>query len=87
MNKLEEKAEELANMARQYGLEPVIQKHGDWYVNVDYHKSFYSHVSYTDTGRVSVKTWEKVFSKWESVALKSLDEYLEFASKQIGKTK
>lgn len=78
MNKLSEKAQELANIATNHGLEPKIREVGDWLVYVDYTHNLHSAITLTDTGRVSVKSWEKVGRRNESVALKSLDSYLRY---------
>lgn len=82
MNALEAKAIELAEMAKGYGLNPEIDVRGDWLVYITYKSRFYSQVSYTDTGKVSVKSWESNGVRRESVALKHLDEILKYAGEQ-----
>jgi hypothetical protein len=79
MNALEAKAYELADMAKAHGLEPKIEVRGDWIVYITYKSRFFSQISYTDTGKVSVKSWESNGVRRESVALKHLDEVLKYA--------
>jgi hypothetical protein len=69
MNKLQEKATELAELAKAYGLDPQIQVRGDWVVYVDYTRNLHSQILFTDTGRVSVKSWERFGRKSEPVSL------------------
>jgi hypothetical protein len=82
MNALEVKANELADMARAYGLEPEIEVRGDWLVFVRYSGRFYSQVSYTNTEKVSVKSWDSDGVSRESVALKHLDEVLKYVGER-----
>jgi hypothetical protein len=82
VNTLETKATELAELAKSYGLDPKIQVRGDWLVYVDYTHNLHSAITFTDTGRVSVKSWERFGRKSESVSLKSLDSYLRYAGEQ-----
>lgn len=82
MNALEAKALELSELAKSYGLEPKMQVRGDWLVYLDYTHNLHSAITFTDTGRVSVKSWERWGRKNESVSFKSLDSYLRYAGEQ-----
>jgi hypothetical protein len=78
MNKLQEKAAELIAIGESYGLEPQVSRASDFFVCVDYNQSLYSQISFTETGKVSVKSFERYGRKTESVSLKSLSDYLRF---------
>ena len=82
MNALEAKALELSELAKGYGLEPKMQVRGDWVVYLDYSFTFYSVITFTDTGKVSVKSWERIGGRRESVALRSIEEYLQYAGER-----
>ena len=84
MNKLEEKANELAAIAKSYGLEPIVEVHLDWYANVDYTSNISSHIFFTETGKVSVKT--KNYhggSRTETIAARDLEDYLKWTAENI----
>ena len=78
MNALEAKAIELADMAKAHGLNPEIDVRGDWVVFVSYRRGTCSQVSYTNTGKVSVKTYWNNGRRRETIALKHLDEFLKY---------
>ena len=78
MNKLQEKATELIAMGESYGLEPEVSRQGDFLVCVDYNQNLYSQISFTKTGKVSVKSFERLGRKTETVSLKALSDYLRF---------
>jgi hypothetical protein len=79
MNALEAKALELSELAKGYGLEPTTDIRGDWFVCLTYNRSLHSEITFTDTGKVCVKSWERIGRKRESVALRHLDEVLRWA--------
>jgi hypothetical protein len=78
MNKLQEKATELIAMGESYGLEPQISRASDFFVCVDYNGNLYTQISFTQTGKVSVKSFERVGRRTENVSLKALSDYLRF---------
>lgn len=83
MNALEAKALELSELAKGYGLEPKIEVRGDWVAWVEYNFNLYSQITFTDTGKVSVKSWDSHGGRRrESVALRNLDEFLQYAGEQ-----
>ena len=83
MNALEAKAVELSELAKTYGLEPKMDVRGDWVVWVEYNFNLYSQITFTDTGKVSVKSWDSHGGRRrESVALRNLDEVLQWAGEQ-----
>jgi hypothetical protein len=81
MNKLEEKAAELVALGESYGLKPKIEGQSDWVVYVDYTNAITSSIYFTDTGKVSVETWDHNGRRKEKVALKNLAEVLEYEVK------
>ena len=77
MNDLTAKSLELVSLAREYGITPAVQVNINS-ATVRYNNRLYSVLTFTDTGKVSVKTWDKTGSKHESVSKKVLGEYLAF---------
>jgi hypothetical protein len=78
MNKLQEKATELIAMGESYGLEPQITTASDFLVCVDYNQKLHTEISFTETGKVSVKSFQRLGRKTESVSLIALSDYLRF---------
>jgi hypothetical protein len=83
MNKLQEKAAELVALGESYGLEPKTNSQSDWVVYVDYTNAITSLIYFTDTGKVCVETWDYKGRRKEKVALKNLEEVLEYEVKDI----
>ena len=79
MNALEAKAVELSDLAKTYGLEAKMDVRGDWLVYLDYTHNLSSVITYTETGKVRVESYQFGRRK-EKVSLKNLDEYLQWAS-------
>jgi hypothetical protein len=83
VNTLETKATELAELAKSYGLDPKIQVRGDWLVYVDYTHNFHSVITYTETGKVRVESFDiHGGNRKEKISLKNLDECLQWASER-----
>ena len=78
MNKLQEKAVELIAMGESYGLDPEVSRESDFLVCVDYNQNLYTQISFTQTGKVSVKSFNRVGRRTENVSLKALGDYLRF---------
>ena len=83
MNKLQEKAAELVALGESYGLKPKIDGQSDWVVYVDYTNEITSLIYFTDTGKVCVETWDYKGRRKEKVALKNLEQVLEYEVKDI----
>lgn len=81
MNKLQEKARELVALGQSYGLDPKIEGQSDWVVYVDYTNAITSSIYFTDTGKVSVETWDHKGRRKEKVSFKNLAEVLEYEVK------
>jgi len=77
MNKLEEKANELIAIAKMFGLEADSRPRGNDFVDIEYHTKkarIYTLISYTETGKVKIDTWETNGRKRETVPAKYLGE-------------
>jgi hypothetical protein len=77
MNKLEEKAAEVIAIAKVFGLKAESHPRGNEFVDIRYateKANIYTLISYTETGRVKVETWERNARKSETVAAKYLGE-------------
>ena len=83
-NPLEIKAAELIDLAKNYGLDPEVRVTGDFQILIYYTelKNLASEITYTDKGRVSVKSWERVGRRHDSVSTKSLADYLAYHAKR-----
>jgi hypothetical protein len=78
MNKLEEKAAELIALGQSYGLTPQLEKvEDDDRLRVKHANQFWTVVSLTPRGRVSVYSCEKVNGRYWDIATKNLPVYLE----------
>jgi hypothetical protein len=79
MNKLEAKAAELIELAKKQGVNAVITYQTEHYIFIDYNKTISSVLSYTYTGKVSVKSWEDFgpATKRRAISQKNLPFYLE----------
>lgn len=75
---LQAKAEELIALSETYGLKAKISLASGLAVWVDYNNHLHSVVSFTDTGKVSVKSYDRVGGRTENVSLKNLPDYLKF---------
>jgi hypothetical protein len=84
MNALEIKAAQLTDLAKYFGLEPEVRVTGDFQVLIYYTelKNLASEITYTEKGRVSVKSWERIGRRHESVSTKSLADYLAYHAKR-----
>ena len=77
MNKLQEKANELIALAKDNGLEANSRPRGNDFVDIEYttkRARIYTMISYTETGRVKVDTWETNGRKRETVPAKYLGD-------------
>ncbi len=83
MNKLQDKARELVALGQTYGLEPKIEGQSDWVVYVDYTNNITSLIYFTDTEKVRVETWDYSGRRKEKIALKNLEQVLEYVAKDI----
>lgn len=76
---LHNKAAELIAMASTYGVSARIEWESGFGINVTYgNGNLWSFISRTQTGRLSVKSHERMGRRLESVSLKNLPEYVEF---------
>ena len=84
MNALEIKATELTTTAKDFGLKPELRITGDFQVLIYYTdlKNLASEITYTDKGRVSVKSWERIGRRHESVSTKNLADYFAYHAKR-----
>jgi hypothetical protein len=83
MNALEAKAIELADMAKAHGLDPKMDVRGDWLVYLDYTHNFYSIITYTETGKVRVESFDVHGGcRKEKISHKNLDECLQWAGER-----
>jgi hypothetical protein len=84
MNALEIKAAELTDLAKDFGLDPEVRITGDFQVLIYYTelKTLATAITYTDKGRVSVKSWERVGRRHDSVSTKNLADYLAYHAKR-----
>jgi hypothetical protein len=83
MNKLEEKATELVAIAKMFGLEAQSHARGNEFVDIRYttdKANIYTLISYTETNRVKVETWERNAGKTEKVATKYLGELFAYVA-------
>jgi hypothetical protein len=79
MNKLQEKATELIALAGSCGIETITQTRGNYAVDIEYKVRkgrLISTITYTETGRVSIATWESYPAFSNRVSLKNLGDYL-----------
>jgi hypothetical protein len=77
MNKLEEKAAELIALAKDNGLEAASRKRGEDIIDIEYFTKrarIQTLITYTETGRVKVDTWEWTAKKRETVPAKYLGD-------------
>jgi hypothetical protein len=81
----ETKAAELVELARQFGFEPQVD-HYAHYSTVRFNGNLVSRITMTDTGRASVKSWDRAGRASESVSLKALPEYLKYYSQDATKS-
>jgi hypothetical protein len=84
MNNKEAKAAELVELAREFGFEPQVE-HYAYYSSVRYNHNLVSRIILTDTGKASVKSWDRCGRASESVSLKALPDYLRFYSNVAAK--
>ena len=83
MNKLQSKAAELVAMANALGVEADTTETPN-YIRVDFYQNLksgkfsriQSYITETDTGRVSVKSRERVGRRTETIALKNLPDWV-----------
>jgi hypothetical protein len=83
MNKLEEKAAELIAIAKMFGLEAESHTRGNEFVDIRYiteKANIYTLISYTETNRVKIETWERNAGKTEKVAVKYLGELFKYVA-------
>jgi hypothetical protein len=83
MNKLQEKATELIEIAKVFGLEAHARPRGDEFVDIEYitkKSRIYTCLSYTETGKVRIDTWETNAGKRETVPAKYLGELFSYVA-------
>lgn len=81
---LQDKAAELIAMAAGYGVEARISWQSGFAVTVSYGPgNLWSAITRTETGRVSVKSYERMGRRTETVSLKNLPEYVEWVANGI----
>jgi hypothetical protein len=86
MNKLEQKASELIAMAEAYGIETKTQQRGDYALDILYKvkgSRILSVITYTDSGRASVETYESTPRKKTKISLNALADHLEYYSEKV----
>jgi hypothetical protein len=77
MNKLEEKAAELVALGESYGYTPNTDSRANGqFVYVFYNHKLRSLISFTETGKVKVESWERD-GKTINISLKNLAGYLQ----------
>ena len=79
------KAEELIALAAGFGLDAKITWESGLAVYVSYTHNVYSVISHTDSGKVSVKSYEKCGRRTDSISMKHLPDYLAFHASQMTK--
>jgi hypothetical protein len=77
MNKLQDKAREILALSKGYGLTPQLEQVEDDRIRIKHANQFWTVVSLTPRGRVSVFSIEKVNGRYWDIATKNLPEYLE----------
>jgi hypothetical protein len=77
MDKLQDKATELIAMAESQGITAKISYQSEHYIYLDYSDRISSHISYTYTGKVSVKSWEDWGYRRNAISTKNLATYLQ----------
>ena len=77
MNKLQDRARELLALSKGYGLTPQLEKVEDETIKIKHADQFWSVVSLTPRGRVSVFSIEKVNGRYWDIATKNLPDYFE----------
>jgi hypothetical protein len=77
MNKLQDKAREILALSKSYGLTPELEKVEEELIKIKHAYQFWTVVSLTPRGRVSVFSIEKVNGRYYDIATKNLPEYLE----------
>jgi hypothetical protein len=77
MDKLQDKARELVALGESYGYTPEIDptENGN-FVYVFYNNSIGSLLSFTETGKVKIESWERG-RKRTNISLKNLPEHLQ----------
>ena len=81
---LQDKAAELIALAAGYGVEARISWQSGLGITVSYGPgNLWSAIMRTDTGRVSVKSYERIGRRTETVSLKNLPEYVEYVANGI----
>jgi hypothetical protein len=76
MNKLEEKVAELVALGESYGYTPEIDTANKHFVYVFYNNSIGSLLSFTETGKVRVESWERG-RKRTNISLTNLASHLQ----------
>jgi hypothetical protein len=76
MNKLQEKANELVALGESYGYAPEIDPANEHFVYVFYNNSIGSLLSFTETGKVRVESWERG-RKRTNISLTNLASHLQ----------
>jgi hypothetical protein len=84
-NSLRNKAEELIAMAADCGIEAKITWESGLAIYISYTNSVYSIIGHTETGKVSVKSYEKWGRRTDSVSMKHLPDYLAFHAGRMTK--
>jgi hypothetical protein len=77
MNKLQDRAREILALSKGYGLTPQLEKVEEELIKIKHANQFWTVVSLTPRGRVSVYSVEKVNGRYWDIATKNLPDYLE----------
>lgn len=81
---LQDKAAELIALAAGYGVEARIGWQSGYAITVNYGRgNLWSVITRTDTGRVSVKSYERMGRRTETVSLKNLPDYIQYVANGI----
>ena len=59
MNKVQKKAQELIELASQYGIDTAVLNYSDEYIVIRYAHNLKSRISKSEAGNALVKTWER----------------------------
>jgi hypothetical protein len=77
------KADELIVMAKELGLDAKITWISGLSYMVTYNQNLWSTISYTNTRKVSVQSFERAYRKNNKVSFKNLPEYIAFYASKV----
>jgi hypothetical protein len=87
MNKLQEKAAELLDLANQQNNPGNVVWINGASVLIEYSGNLYSRITLTETGRARVESWESAGRKTENISLKALPDYLRYHAERLQEQK